>query len=692
MNSTLRASLKTSKHTRPITSLPKDKTFRKSATATLTMTKPISSFSKTQTRPMTRSSLAVKEWRHNLFPTSSPASKREVELLGEWLNSVLAENLEKCDNPLDICTNAQHWYSVAFNELVRQVSIDCAERGRLFAVIWKRNQDLLQKMVQVQREERQYILQCHKDRISFLKTDLEFSKSRLATVSSAYEDETTRWTSSHNKDVSKFQNLQNKIDEQVKNRNELMNELNILKEKLGLPIQKSHEIDEYNIDDDCQCYSQKQINSYVQEFRWRLRNSKINSFDFTENNTDEKENIERIDNREILTVFDKITYFADFIQSDTINVRRKYEQFFLSLPADATPTIRTIPWTMALISYIYSYFMTFLSSPTYNKNNKSFPEMVYEILLNVYGIRVQTEQVLLDFLSTIKQNLDTGIPRLYQFARFFGIVSPISIEYFYFYMYSISMMNRAHTGPLFPEVEAGDTMISGIPAPAACSASQKILEKFTTGRSLKFYTERLNKIASDGFMRFGGKNLAELDNVLNYILTAFIEEYEKIIDSLKEKVAKFPDQQIKTFSTFFTLITGLKIKLPPHTNMQKLYHNALKKSSEDFIDCQEFMKIIVDNKLCLPMEFDSSDFLNEQNPDDVIKFLQIDFQDNLQNYEELLNFLEKAGDEILLKQIKSSRAKFDQALTSRNLGRTFQAIHREFYEKIYTTKFFHKYI
>lgn len=186
----VRSSLRTSKFAvRPITTskLGKTATHRKSLTPALA---PLGvGQNNSAARPQTRSSLEVKKWRQSLFPSTAPASRREVELLGEWLNSVLAENLEQHDNPLDVCTNAQHWFSVAFNELVRQVSVDCAERGRLYAVIWKRNQDLLSKLVQVQREERQYILSCHKERMQFLKTDLEFCQSRLSTVSSAYNEE-----------------------------------------------------------------------------------------------------------------------------------------------------------------------------------------------------------------------------------------------------------------------------------------------------------------------------------------------------------------------------------------------------------------------------------------------------------------------------------------------------------------------
>ena len=214
---------------RPITSIRKP--FRKTAQSALGPLPPPQS--KLSQRPITRSSMAIKSWRQANFTVSSPASRREVQLLGEWLNSVLADNLEKNENPLDICTNAQHWYSVAFNELVRQVAIDCAERGRMLAIIWKRNQDLLNNLIKVQHDEREYILKCHKDRVQFLKTDLEFSKSRLETVTSAYNDEKDRWESSHERDVSKFSSLSQKIEEQKKCRLKLLDELSNLQKMMN---------------------------------------------------------------------------------------------------------------------------------------------------------------------------------------------------------------------------------------------------------------------------------------------------------------------------------------------------------------------------------------------------------------------------------------------------------------------------
>lgn len=674
---------------RPITSYPKGKAARSSTTSKLAPLPPTTTETKnipttTNNRTQSRSSLQLKKWRQNLFPTPSPASKREVELLGEWLNSVLAENLEQNDNPIDVCTNAQHWFSVAFNELVRQVSIDCVERGRLFAVIWKRNQDLLTKLVQIQREERQYILQCHKERILFLKTDLEYSQTRLTTITSAYNSEHTRWKSSHEKELSKFDSLQQKIDEQVKGRKELLNELNELRKKLNLPDQKP----ELEQDDPAQSFSAEQINSFCQSLRWKMRTEKVELLD-------------------LANALDNINHYAEYQNLDTINIRQRFEKYLLSLPPDAQPVIKPIPWVIALISYILSYYMIYLSSQSVDKKlvEQPFIDFVYDLLLSIYGSRIHTEQILFDFLSTIKKTIDTGVQRIFQFARFIGITNPMPLEIFHFYLYCVAMMNRAHPGTLYPEFESGDAMICGIPAPAACNAAEKIFQRFASGRSLNFYIERLNKIASDGSMRFGGKNLAELDNILDYILSAYVEESGKLDDNLKDQFSKLPFKEIKTYTQFHQVLTKLKFQTDALT-IPKMFHECLQMAyssdnsdndteiksnkAKGVIDCKIFCEIIKKYKLNLPLQLVQQDFLNEQNPADILKFMQMELKENIPFFEKVVEVLEKANDEIMLKQIKNSKAKFEQALSSRSLGKTFQTIQREFYEKLYMVGTFHK--
>ena len=102
-------------------------------------------------QPSSRYDHRTRKWVTQVFPSLEPSGRRDVTLLGQWLRvkeKVLSDHLDaqtqafqagvaSHDNhaaaALEITKQAQFLYSAAFNELVRQVSTQCAERGRLLA-------------------------------------------------------------------------------------------------------------------------------------------------------------------------------------------------------------------------------------------------------------------------------------------------------------------------------------------------------------------------------------------------------------------------------------------------------------------------------------------------------------------------------------------------------------------------------
>jgi hypothetical protein len=301
------------------------------------------------------------------------------------------------------------------------------------------------------------------------------------------------------------------------------------------------------------------------------------------------------------------------------------------------------------------------------------------MLLGIYGCRIRTEQVMLDLFCTLKMMLDVEMARFRQFGRFVGLFDPLPIQTFHFYLYTVTMMNRAHAGPLFPELANSEQLISGIPTPAACTAGQKIFERFSTGRSLKFYTERLNKIAGDGMMRFGGKNLAEIDQVLDYLLSAYVDECLKLDEGLKEEFVLLPDREVKTFSQFHAVAQTIRQK-PSPADEARMMRELLTGSR---IGCEEVAAVLRASGLNLPFVLETGDFLSDQSAEDVLKFMQMELTAHGPLYDELLRKLGVIGDEVLTKQLKSARAKFDQSLITHSLGKTFQTVQREFYEKLF---------
>lgn len=642
---------------RPVTSfsvsMPKAKPMRNSILGTpLLGTK--NNLKAIQNRPQTRSSLGVKSWRANLFPSSSPASKREVELLGEWLNSVLAENLETNENPLDVCTNAQHWFSVAFNELLRQVSVTCAERGRLFAVIWKRNQDLLSKLVQIQKQERQYILQCHKERVQFLKTDLDFSKSRLETVQNAYNEEMGRWNESHEKDLSKFDNLQQKIDEQVASRNALLAELRDLQQKLG--IKPAMENDPQS--EPAPIFKAEEMRAKMQDLRKRIRTKKI-------------------PNLELVNIMDELDALLkqQKLSVAVSGIRATYSELFLSLPSNAQPKEHDHAWLSAAISFIYSYYLAAIESNGVKEMAQiPFHHFIYETFLNLYGTRPETEQTILD-MFTLAYSLRQESSRVELFVRFIGLSEPLDSEVLQFYLYCLSLMNKEHNGPLFPENEGADQVfISPFPSNSLINASDVVLQRFTEGRTLKFYTERIAKITQDGSIRFGRQNVAELDAVLGYLTNAYIDESDKYDDMINQF---FDKENITTFTQFKTAISASRQEISSE-EYPKIMAEILKRGE---ITKNLFKDMVKNYGYFKQFVIKTEEFKGVQSTDDIVPFVKMEMESWEPKFQEVLKKLEAATDEVSAKQLRASKAKLEQVLTGRSIGRTSNQLMREFFER-----------
>lgn len=622
-------------------------------------------------RPQTSTSnkLATKKWRAMHFHSGSPASRREVELLGEWLNSVLADNIENNDNPLDIVTNAQHWFSVAFNELVRQVSITCAERGRLYACIWKRNQDLFQKLIEIQRQEREYILACHKDRVQFLRTDLEFCNSRLSVIEGSYEEEQQRWKENHEREISKFDNLQEKIDQQVKDRKQLQQEINELEKQLG--IESRHESSEDE-------KPTKPIYSFTyEELISRLQKMK----------TDIRNNIE-IKLEDINELVIDIQHYLEFSKKDSFNIRVRFENLFLSLPPDAKPNIRTSDWVEDAISYIYStYIVTLSQAEKVRSVNTEFSIFIYQIFLRIFGNRNQAEQTLFDLFSSAKNFLDEGHIRITLFLRFIGLLDPLPTCALHYYLYCIKIIAKQGATCLFPKVESNDAMVGGININVASQASQQIIGRFAEGRMFKFYNERIDKISNSGFLKFGGRPIADLDSILEFLLTAFLEEKHKIEEAVVECVRKLPSFQVWTYSEMVSIAQVLKTKPTPQI-FSDIMVKCLREKEGFPIRGEMIVKFLEQESLTVPFEFVKDDFTFEPSPEDIRPFIRNQLELYQAQFDELLDKLVKNGDDIQVKQLKAAKVKFDQNLSGRASFKVFEHNVCEFFEKLNLYQFF----
>ena len=620
-------------------------------------------FAQTTVRPKTRAeTLKLKEWRSAKFHNGGTASKREVELLGEWLNSVLAENLETTENPIDVVTNAQHWYSVAFNELVRQVSICCAERGRLFAVIWKRNQDLFTKMIELHKQEREYILKCHKERVQFLKTDLEFCGSRYKTIYEAYQEELKRWEESSERDITKFDALQQKINQQAEDRSRLMKQINSYKEKLHIPYVVAPEHEEilpnvYTYDDLCT----------------KLREADVLL------QTPGKAKMEDLDK-----ALQSLELFLNHNVKSSLSYRHLLEHCFLSIPNTDVPVIRKEGWLKAAISFLYTDYMSALGrkGPS-NLMKKPFVDFCLESFISLFGSRSRAERTFLDLVATTLDfvNQDDASSRYISFASFLGLKNPSSLDTLHFYLFSLATLLKNNSPPLFPEVDAGESMVCAVPQQAILTTANQVLGKLINDKMLKFYTQRIEKVAMGGTLRFGGRQIAELDEILEYMLTFYTEEAKNYEDKLLDFWKSLNIDEIESYTQFRHIMSRISDRLTSG-EIAKMYNDQIKKTLHMKLNREDFMDILRKNNFLLPLKFIADDFPRDPSIEDMIPFIQQEFADVLPIYDKTIERLLMFGDELQAKSLKASKIKYEQSISGHCTAKIFETNIRDFFEKL----------
>jgi len=131
---------------------------------------------------------ATRQFEAVLFPSKVPAGRRDVLLLHAWVNDMIArlkqtqagkqqqqqQQLAGLAGPLpgaavdeeEMLKDAQLLFSVAFHEIIRQVSVHCLERGYLMGKIWWSEMELFQRLLQLHRQSRAQLDQEKAKRIS----------------------------------------------------------------------------------------------------------------------------------------------------------------------------------------------------------------------------------------------------------------------------------------------------------------------------------------------------------------------------------------------------------------------------------------------------------------------------------------------------------------------------------------------
>ena len=79
---------------------------------------------------------------------ANPATREDVEALGHWLDKMIGQLINEKNLGLDsLFENLQLVYLGCFQELIRQISIDCFERGQLIQRIWNAYINLFERAI-----------------------------------------------------------------------------------------------------------------------------------------------------------------------------------------------------------------------------------------------------------------------------------------------------------------------------------------------------------------------------------------------------------------------------------------------------------------------------------------------------------------------------------------------------------------
>eukprot|EP00002_Diphylleia_rotans_P034633 TRINITY_DN7469_c0_g1_i1.p1 TRINITY_DN7469_c0_g1~~TRINITY_DN7469_c0_g1_i1.p1 ORF type:complete len:1543 (+),score=349.36 TRINITY_DN7469_c0_g1_i1:110-4738(+) len=79
-----------------------------------------------------------KLWKVRLFPAANPTSRQDVVMLERWMDCMVERVITKGADINLVARETHLLYTICLNEIVRQVSVQCVERGQLIGKIWNR--------------------------------------------------------------------------------------------------------------------------------------------------------------------------------------------------------------------------------------------------------------------------------------------------------------------------------------------------------------------------------------------------------------------------------------------------------------------------------------------------------------------------------------------------------------------------
>lgn len=101
------------------------------------------------------------ETNQELEGLGTPATRKDVSDLKDWLNTMLIKAMDSSSNPESLYDTANKIYKVCFQEIIRQVKVQCKERGELIKLVWDTYQGLFQQAIRITQTQQDCLMKEH---------------------------------------------------------------------------------------------------------------------------------------------------------------------------------------------------------------------------------------------------------------------------------------------------------------------------------------------------------------------------------------------------------------------------------------------------------------------------------------------------------------------------------------------------
>lgn len=617
------------------------------------------------------------QWLTPVFPSPAPTDTRqEVENLGQWLNSVLEKNQKETKDPIELATNARKWFTIAYEELCRQVSAESPEGSTLLLSIWKRYQELFARVVQLHQEEKTYLVNCHKERTSALKQQVDQTQAKLKQITQQYRDDQERWSNSRERDETKFANMRKKLDLQVKNKRSLHMQIKALREQLesGKPIEKVEEqppVEEQEEKKPEVNTTNHQVSEKAHNMRQNIKKDYPYMYD-------------------TIGALDDISRISDQDRQPSMHTRELFPSILHDLPPIRPPKIRSLKWCMAAFSHFYALRLSNLCSkkPTtkYTANRQHFAEDIYHHLISLFGSPVEAAETFFDLVETAKQNAANGNRRCRLFLQFIDAQAPyrdpVFLDFYCFCLGNFIITNTQQTLLFEDKLDENPPVFSPCSGSIAIDLAKKVLYSISEGVNAEGYLNNMKeelKISNDD------EQIVSEDVLLDYLVNCFATEENRMMDQLHEQYDMDAAQYggIVTLGQFQTLAMFSSKKLASRGYLDMM-RDTFSRTMSTKISFQDLVEAMHRQSMLVPISFERVDYNVDTHLDDIFAFMKEEYNFHMPEIEAKLERARKT-DNSLFKQLNAAKSKFEQVVESKRAGPFTEDAQRELYEKLRST-------